>query len=73
MLDSYPAVRRHLDLAALEPRYFESGAILADDGPTLDVADPLPASGGPAGKRVRRHVPIGDKVRLAALGGGDCW
>ncbi len=67
LLDSYPAVRRHVDLAALDPRYFESGAILHDQGKTWTLADP------------RRHLadlpedifgsafPLLDKLRLVRL------
>lgn len=67
LLDSYPAVRKHLDLPALEPRYFDSGAILQDQGESWTVADPrrhptkLPASafGG-------AFTP-GDRAKLAVL------
>ncbi len=50
LLDSYPAVKKHLDIPALEPRYFDSGAVLQDQGESWTVADPrrhptrLPAS-----------------------------
>ena len=40
LLDSYPAVKKHLDLKALQPRYFDSGAILQDGGQSWTVADP---------------------------------
>ena len=42
LLDSYPAVPRQLDLAALNPRYLESGAILHDRGETWDDGRPPP-------------------------------
>ena len=41
LLDSYPAARRHLDIPALEPCYFESGAILHDGRKSWTVAHPL--------------------------------
>ncbi len=67
LLDSYPAVKKHLDLSALEPRYFDSGAILQDQGESWTVADPrrhptrLPASafGG--------AFTSGDRAKLALL------
>ena len=67
LLDSYPAVRRHLDIPALAPRYFESGAILHDDGRSWTVAHPLrhPAD-APAGA-FGTMFPTADKVRLVAL------
>ena len=67
LLDSYPAARRHLDINALEPRYFESGAILHDDGESWTVAHPLrhPAD-APAGA-LGAMFPAGDKARLVAL------
>ncbi len=67
LLDSYPAATRHLDIAALDPRYLESGAILHDRGETWTLADP------------RRHprdlpetvfgaaFPFADKLRLVRL------
>ncbi len=67
LLDSYPAVSRHLDLAALRPRYLESGAILRDRGETWTMADPrrhpqdLPESVFGAA------FPLADKLRLARL------
>lgn len=67
LLDSYPAVRRHVDIAALTPRYLESGAVLHDQGEFWTMADP------------RRHpldlpetvfdavFPFADKLRLVRL------
>lgn len=70
LLDSYPAVRKHLDIPALEPRYFDRGAILQDQGESWVVADPrrhptrLPASafGG--------AFTSGDRAKLALLATG---
>lgn len=67
LLDSYPAVKKHLDIPALEPRYFDSGAILQDAGQEWTVADPrrhptkLPASAFGA------VFTPGDRARLALL------
>ena len=67
LLDSYPAVRRHLDLKALEPRYFDSGAILQDQGQSWTVADPrrhptkLPTSA------FGSEFTASDKAKLALL------
>lgn len=69
LLDSYPAVRRHLDLAALQPRYFDSGAILADPaaGKTWTVADPLRHPRDLPTGILGDMFPLADKARLVAL------
>ena len=67
LLDSYPAVRRHLDITGLEPRYFESGAVLHDAGRTWTVADPRRHPGDLAETAFTDVFPVGDKARLVAL------
>lgn len=67
LLDSYPAVRRHLDIAGLEPRYFESGAVLHDAGRTWTVADPRRHPGDLRESVFGDMFPVGDKARLVAL------
>lgn len=46
LFDAYPAVRRQLDLAALDLRYFDPGAIICRNGWRQVLSDPLrdPAS-----------------------------
>ncbi len=62
LLDSYPAVTRHLDIAALHPRYLESGARLHDQGETWTMADP------------RRHpLDLPDSVFGSAFPFSDKW
>ncbi len=41
LLDSYPSVKQFLDLPALAPRYFDSGALLADKGDFFRLLHPL--------------------------------
>jgi phytoene dehydrogenase-like protein len=41
LFTAYPAVQRHLDLAALKPRAFTPGATLIRDGQWHDLGDPL--------------------------------
>ena len=67
LLDSYPAARRHLDIDALEPRYFESGALLHDGGETWTVAHPLRHPGDVLEGAFGAMFPLADKVRLVAL------
>lgn len=67
LLDSYPAARRHLDIGALEPRYFESGAMLCDAGETWTVAHPLRHPSDALASATGTMFPVADKVRLAML------
>ncbi|MBV9128381.1 MAG: FAD-dependent oxidoreductase [Verrucomicrobia bacterium] len=69
LLDSYPAVRRHLDLAALAPRYFGSGAILAEPGTAKRwlVSDPRRHPGDAWQTALTGAFPLADKARLLAL------
>ena len=69
LLDSYPAVRRHLDLPALRPRYFESGAILHDRGRSWTVADPRQCPRDLPVTALGGMFPLADKARLVALVG----
>ena len=69
LLDSYPAVRRHLDLPALWPRYFESGAILHDRGRSWTVADPRERPGDLPVTALGDMFPLADKARLGWLVG----
>ena len=69
LLDSYPAVRRHLDIPALEPRYFESGAILHDAGREWVVADPRRHPQDLLSSAAGDMFSMADKARLVALVG----
>ncbi len=67
LLDSYPAVKRHLDIDALEPRYFESGAVLADGGKRWTAANPLRQPYDALESAFGDYLPVRDKARLVAL------
>lgn len=70
LLDSYPAVRRHLDIPALSPRYFDSGALLADPGsgrPPRVTAHPLRHPADAPATALSDAFPVADKARLAVL------
>ncbi len=41
LLDSYPTLRRHIDLSALKPRAFDSGAFLWDAGKSWKLRNPI--------------------------------
>ncbi len=67
LLDSYPAVHRHLDLAALHPRLFESGSILVDGDRRWLLAHPLRHPRSFATTARADAFPLADKLRLAGL------
>ena len=67
LLDSYPAVRRHLDIGALAPRYLESGAILHDRGQTWTLADPRRHPADLPADVFGSAFPLADKLRLVRL------
>lgn len=73
LLDSYPAVRRHLDLPALVPRYFDGGALLADPGsgqPPRVATHPLRHPADALATAFSAAFPAADKARLVALVAG---
>lgn len=68
LLDSYPAVRRHLDLNALAPRYFESGALLWEAGDFHRILNPLRHPEWTIPALFTAAIPATDRIRLAILG-----
>lgn len=67
----YPRVRRELDLAALDPRYFTGGALVRIGGQLHRVADPRRH---PRSAPATLNAPIGslpDRLRIAAIAAGD--
>lgn len=67
LLDSYPAVRRHLDLAALDVRAFDSGALLWDAGDFHRIQHPLRHAEWLAPAALNGAFPFADGLRLALL------
>lgn len=67
LFTAYPAVRRRLDLAQLDLRQFEPGAIIARNGRRSMLSDPLrdPAAFWPSA--VNTDVTFGDKLRTLLL------
>lgn len=68
LLDSYPAVRRHLDLTALDARPFDSGALLWDAGDFHRILNPLRHPEWLGSALLTPAVPPADRLRLALLG-----
>ncbi len=67
LFDAYPAVRRQLDLAALDLRPFAPGAVICHNGRRALLTDPLrdPADALPA--VLSDIIPFADKLRTLQL------
>lgn len=65
VLSSYPAVAKLVDIHSLEPRWFESGAMLHHGGGLHHLTSPL---SNPLTAVFSRSLTLGDKTRLASLG-----
>ena len=70
LLDSYPAVRRHLNIDALQPLYFESGAVMHDAAWTWTAADPRRHPADFRETAFGGMFSVADKTRLVALVAG---
>ncbi|NHN42359.1 FAD-dependent oxidoreductase [Halorubellus sp. JP-L1] len=67
LFTAYPAVRRELDLGALDLRDFRPGAIVARDGHRAVLSDPLGDPEAIVESALNRDVTLGDKLRTLAL------
>lgn len=67
LLTAYPAVQRHLNLPALQPRAFRPGAVLIRDGQWQQLRDPLSRVPLLGTAMASAPLPLGDKLRLARL------
>ena len=67
LLTAYPAVRRELDLDALDLRAFTPGATLVRPGERTTLSDPLRAPGDAFATLVNRDVRLGDKLSTVRL------
>jgi protoporphyrinogen oxidase len=67
LLDSYPSVRKFLDLPALQPRYFDSGALLHDDEGFFRLMHPVRHPAWFGSSALTPAFGWGDKIAAAAL------
>ncbi|MFZ4597288.1 MAG: protoporphyrinogen/coproporphyrinogen oxidase [Terrimicrobiaceae bacterium] len=65
ILSSYPAVEKAVNIPALQPRYFEQGALLWNSGRLTRLASPFSGPRAFLDALFCPVIPIGDKVRLA--------
>lgn len=68
LLDSYPTARELLDLEALNPGYFRSGALLAGKHGLEVLLNPLMHPEAIAGDLAARSFPLRQKLSLALYG-----
>ncbi len=71
-LDSYPTARRHVEIPALRPRYFDSGALVHDDGDFFRVLHPLRHPTGALSAALDPVIPRADKLHLSTLVASSC-
>jgi len=67
LFTAYPAVRRELDLDALDLRTFTPGAVVARPGHRATLSDPLRDPSSAIETLFNRDVTIGDKLRVLEL------
>ena len=67
MFTAYPAVRRELDLDALDLRAFSPGATIAKPDHRSTLADPFRDPGALVESALNTDVSIGDKIRTLRL------
>lgn len=69
LLDSYPIARRMIDLPALKPRYFESGALLVNSrGEFERILNPLADTKWALGSLMTPSYSWSEKLRLGTYG-----
>jgi phytoene dehydrogenase-like protein len=68
LLDSYPTARALLDLDALKPGYFRSGALLAGEHGHEILLNPLMHPSGILPDLATRSIPLRQKLALAYFG-----
>ncbi|RAW44702.1 phytoene dehydrogenase [Halorubrum sp. 48-1-W] len=67
LFTSYPAVRRELDVDALDLRAFSPGATICRPGSRAVLADPLREPTAVVESALNHEVPFSDKLRTLAL------
>jgi phytoene dehydrogenase-like protein len=73
LFPAYPAVRRELDLDALNLRRFDPGATIARPGSRSVLADPLRDPGSFLRSALNREVTVLDKLRTLRLRAAATW
>lgn len=68
VLDSYGALREQADIGALEPRYFDSGALIWEQGKFFQLLNPLRHPSASVAALITEALPMSDKLALARLG-----
>jgi protoporphyrinogen oxidase len=69
LLDSYPTARKLIDFSALQPRYFQSGALLAAPGGWERILNPLKHPEGFLSAILSKSFTWSEKISLAMYAG----
>ena len=72
LLDSYPTASSLLDLKALQPRYFQSGALMVGDEGWERILNPLHHSSWPLAAPLIRSFSLREKISLGLLASLQC-
>lgn len=72
ILDSYPALRRHVSVSDLRPCYFDSGAMLWDRGRFWEIRNPLQHPWHGLETAFSDAFPFADKARMMLLAARVC-
>jgi phytoene dehydrogenase-like protein len=72
LLDSYPTARRLLDFEALDPRYFQSGALLSGESGWERLLNPLHHSAFFLATALMRSFSLRQKISLGLLTLSQC-
>ncbi len=72
ILDSYPALRRHVSMSDLRPCYFESGAMLWERGRFWEIRNPLQHPWHGLEAAFSEAFPLADKARMMLLAARVC-
>ncbi len=67
VLDSYSAVRSQINIAALHPRYFDSGALMWDTGELFHLRNPLRHLNSTSEAITSSALSWGDKIKFTKL------
>jgi len=67
ILDSYPTLRRHVDIPGLDPCYFTSGALMVEDGEFYRIENPLRSPQLALATALTPVFSMPDRIKFATL------
>ncbi len=70
LFTAYPAAKRHLDYGRMKPKYFASGALLADGESITELSNPFERPASVASALRKMPIPAADIARIGWLARG---